>query len=203
MITFQKVSSDWHFMHERIREYCPDFRGHYRSREEMTEDMIRRLNEGVAPGETLLFLGDSSLNHNEAIKAFNKLHFGIYWIPGNHCKIFKGMKGWQKTREMTLQQCSNVLGIYDELVVDIGRHKVLASHFPWIELSDERHGIKYAEYRPSRKDYPGVSFQIHGHVHSTVGERLRDRALDCGWDAWGRPVDVKEIEEIINARDSD
>ena len=82
--------------------------------------------------------------------------------------------------------------------MEIGRHKVLCSHFPWIDLTDERHDVRYMELRPRRQDYPGVSFLLHGHIHSKPGERLRDRALDVGWDAWGRAVSYEEIEEIIN-----
>lgn len=199
--TFSYVFSDPHWMHERIREYCPEFRGHYQTREEMTEDIIRRLNEQIPPGSKVLCLGDAALNHAEALKAFSQLHFDVYWTPGNHCKTFKGnRKGWEQSRKMALQNCPNIKAIEDEFIFQVGSRRVLFQHFPWADLSDERHDVKYMEYRPRRQDYPGVSFLCHGHIHSSPSERLRDRALDCGWDAWGRAVTYEEIEEIINAQ---
>lgn len=197
---FDYVFSDPHWMHERIREYCPWNRP-YSSREEMTEDIIRRLNEQIPVGSKVLCLGDAALNHAEALKAFAQLHFDIYWAPGNHDKVsIVNRKGWEQSRKMAMQQCPNIKAIENEFICWVGRHKVLFQHFPWIDLSDERHDVRYMELRPRRQDYPGVSFLCHGHVHSKPENRLQDRALDCGWDPWGRAVSYEEIEEIINAR---
>lgn len=201
MKPFDFAHSDSHAMHERIREYCPRFRGHYQTREEMTEDMIRRLNEQIPEGSIVLHTGDIALNWDEAIKFLNAVHVKWRVCFGNHDKGSKtNRKGWEQSRAKLLRECPNVIEIADEFIVNVGKHKVLCSHFPWAELSDERHATKYMEYRPRRQDYPGVSFLLHGHIHSLPEERLRDRALDIGWDAWGYAPSYEEIEGIINAR---
>ena len=194
---FDFVISDLHLMHERIREYCP-WNRQYSSREEMTEDIIRKLNEQIPEESTVLCLGDISLNHEEGVKGLNQLNFNLLVTPGNHDKISRvNQKGWEKTREKMLKDCPNVLQIEDYFIFNVGCHRVLFNHYPWIELSDDRHGIKYAEWRPSRKDFPGVDYCCFGHIHSQPGKQYYDRGLDCGFDPWGRAVSYEEIEEII------
>lgn len=194
---FWGASSDWHFQHRRIVEYCPWNRP-WENADIMTERMVDLLNQQVPTGAKVLFTGDGALSHTAILEWFPKLNFDIYWAVGNHDKCHKCQKGWAKTREMTLKQVPNVKAIEDEFIVKIGRHTVLATHMPWLELSDERHGIKYAEYRPKHKDYPGISWMIGGHQHNEPQNKVQDRFIDVGWDPWGRAVEWKELEEIIN-----
>lgn len=192
-------SSDFHLGHVRILEYCAESRP-FSSLDEMNRSIIDTLNSQMVPGDLLYFLGDGSLNHKYVLEFFPQINADIVYLPGNHCKTSRLQKGWQKTREMTLQQVPNIRSFHDELIIDIGRHKVLLSHFPWIELSDDRHAAKYSEWRPSRKDYPGVSYALFGHIHSKKGQQFYDRGIDVGIDPWGRAVTYEEIAEIINAR---
>ena len=110
-------------------------------------------------------------------------------------------KGWEQTRLKMLRECPGVIEMRDEYIFQIANKKVLCSHFPWVDVEDERHGIKYIEYRPRRHDYPGVSFLLHGHKHSGPLNRFGDRSFDVGFDGIGRAYSYEEIEEIItNAR---
>lgn len=169
----------------------------------MTEDMIRRLNQQIPEGSTVLHTGDIALNWDEAIKFLNAVHVKWICLFGNHDKGSRvNRKGWEQSRKKLLRECPNVIEVGEEKVFQIGAQKVLASHFPWIEVSDDRHGVKYAEWRPSKKDYPGVSWAIGGHVHSRPEDRINyeKKWIDVGWDPWGRAVSYEEIEEIINDR---
>jgi calcineurin-like phosphoesterase family protein len=189
-------------MHERIREYCP-WNRQYNSREEMTEDIIKRLNEQIPEDGVLLLLGDLSLNHNEAVKAINQFKFKVRISPGNHDKIsIVNKKGWSKSREMMLQSCPNILDIKDRFVFNLAGRPALFNHFPWADFNDERHDLKYMELRPRKEDFPGIEWCIAGHVHSRPEQRInRDKKwIDVGWDPWGRAVTFEELEEIINDR---
>lgn len=198
---FDAAIGDIHAGHVNIRLYCPLFREHYADVDEMTKGIQEKLNKQLNPGAKLLFVGDLSLNFDKGLAFIKGTHFDWVWVPGNHDKVSKvNRKGWEQSRLKAFRECPNLKAIHDELIVNVGRHKVLVSHFPWAEESDERHGVKYMELRPRRQDYPGVSFLIHGHVHSRPEDRLRDRAIDVGFDGLGRATTYEELEEIINDR---
>ena len=135
------------------------------------------------------------------MKFIKGTHFDWDWAPGNHDKCsITNRKGWQQSRQKALRECPNLKSIQDEYIYKVGSPLAIFNHFPWADLTDERHDVKYMDLRPRRADYPGAKWCIHGHMHSLPSERLRDRALDVGWDAWGRAVSYEEIEEIINDR---
>ena len=199
---FTHAIGDIHASHTNIRLYCPLFREHYTDIDDMTKGIQKILNKQIPPGGKLLFVGDLSLNFDKGLDFIKGTHFDWYWICGNHDKTSRIHKGHIQSRQKALRECPNIKLIADEWKIQIGAKQVLVNHFPWTDAEDERHGVKYMEYRPRRQDYPGVSFLICGHKHSGPSERLMDRALDVGFDGVGRATTDEDIEEIISARDS-
>lgn len=166
----------------------------------MDRHIIQTINDHVAPDDELYLLGDLSLNNNKAIWFLQQLVCkNVYIVVGNHDAWHPRHKGRMKTTEMTLQQCPNVKEIVVRKIINMGGRPVLLCHFPWAEEEDERHGLKYMEFRPRRKDFPGVRYLLCGHRHYPSDKKVGDRCLDIGWDAWARPVKESEILEIINA----
>ena len=76
------VTSDTHFSHARISELAGR---PFSSVEEMDDELLRRWNETVAPGDTVLHLGDvalGSIQHSLPLTA--GLHGRRFLVPGNH-----------------------------------------------------------------------------------------------------------------------
>ena len=63
-------TSDTHFNHANIIEYCPDSRGHFSSVEDMNESIIEYWNLTIPPNATVYHLGD--LDHSKRRKEYTK-----------------------------------------------------------------------------------------------------------------------------------
>lgn len=77
-----------------------------------------------------------------------------------------------------------------QVTTTVGDTEVLVCHFPY--TGDSHHDDRYSGLRPD--DVGG--WLIHGHTHSS--ERVRDRQIHVGVDAWDLfPVPESEVEKII------
>jgi len=76
------VTSDSHFGHLRIIEYC---QRPFKTVEEMNEAMISRWNDVVGENDVVLHLGDFALTSQQHLQSVrNSLNGDIILIPGNH-----------------------------------------------------------------------------------------------------------------------
>ena len=77
------VTSDHHFNHEKIIEYCDR---PFDNTSDMNEYMIAKWNSVVRPGDMVLHLGDFALqmNEEEVTALVSKLHGTIILVRGNH-----------------------------------------------------------------------------------------------------------------------
>ena len=77
------ITSDHHFNHEKIIEYCDR---PFDNTSDMNEYMIAKWNSVVRPGDIVLHLGDFALqmNEEEVTALVSKLHGTIILIRGNH-----------------------------------------------------------------------------------------------------------------------
>lgn len=130
-------TSDQHFFHKKILEYCPDRKGSTVA--EMNELLLQAWNDKVGQDDTVYHLGDVSFGgHDETLDILNRLHGKIHLVLGNHDKLMKTEK---------IRQRFESVQEYKTLKLD-GSHIVLF-HFP-IESWD-------------RRSYN--SWHLHGHVH--------------------------------------
>lgn len=80
-------TSDSHFGHSRILEYCPGRRVLGDSVEAMNEGLIARWNEKVGAGDTVYHIGDFALGDASVLKSVvPRLNGTIVLIRGNHDK---------------------------------------------------------------------------------------------------------------------
>ena len=77
------ITSDHHFNHEKIIEYC---NRPFNNTLDMNEYMIAKWNSVVRPDDIVLHLGDFALqmNEEEVTALVSKLHGTIILIRGNH-----------------------------------------------------------------------------------------------------------------------
>jgi calcineurin-like phosphoesterase family protein len=192
-------TSDIHIGHENILDFCDR---PYENIEDMKNDIRKKWNEKVAPEDQVIVVGDVFFYHTkeEAKKYMDSLNGTKILVRGNHDR---------KTRDMYAMGFSFVC---EEMTMAIANERVSVSHFPfrasiWTHwFYNLRHklftflGIKGKSWKLDKRYYERRpknhgQFLIHGHTHSE--EKVRDRMLHVGWDAWKSPVSVGEIGNLI------
>lgn len=167
-------------MHDRDFLYAP--RG-YKNTYEMSEDIIKIINDTVNVEDELYILGDLILNDNEAgrkllaqIKCPN-----IHIILGNHCtderiKIYETL--W------------NVVDIKFADRFKYGKWNFFLSHY-----TCDTWNFKNGEKKLSQLVW---NLCGHRHVQDKYFEMKNGLAsYHVEWDAHGRPVSIEEIIEDI------
>ena len=181
------IVSDTHFNHNKLVKSCPThFEQHrfYDTTTEMDEDVIRMWNKTISNNDVVIFLGDFMLcvpgdNRYQSVfhSYFDKLNQGkkFFWIKGNH--------------DQKLSERIPDIEMLDNIQFKNGNRIYYAQHYDFIEVNNVMpkvidqntvfvHGHTHSDTRVSRFDYHGKSY-----VQNCV----------C-WDAWYRPVNVKELE---------
>lgn len=75
-------TADHHFGHENIIKFSER---PFESLEHMNEELIKRWNEKIGPGDTVYHLGDISLGKPDFTKEIlDRLNGNIHLIKGNH-----------------------------------------------------------------------------------------------------------------------
>jgi calcineurin-like phosphoesterase family protein len=121
---------------------------------EMTELMIVKWNEQVAPNDKVYHLGDMSFADTERTeKVLARLNGQIHLIKGNHDKWLNHEIG------------KRFVSVKDYMVQKIDSVDVVMFHFPIIEWDKMHRG----------------SFHLFGHVHGK-DMRIAGRAMDVGVD---------------------
>lgn len=133
-------SSDLHFGHKRIQEFCPTTRSKG-SVEEMNELIIQAHNAVVRPEDEWYHMGDFSFGTFDLTREVLTRMNGIKrFFRGNH----------DKQLDLVLKAHPNLVASYDTYKkINIGDKKVVLMHFP-IESWDQRHH---------------GAIHIHGHLH--------------------------------------
>lgn len=192
-------TSDQHFGHKNIIEYCDR---PYNSVGEMNEALIANWIERVAPGDLVFVPGDVVMGRKEeSLPLLARLTGYIVVLPGNHDPCWFGSNAGAKLARGRAQYLDNgVAEIIDtgaghgEPTVEIAGQTVKMSHFPYIGDSRERQGEdKFSAYRPEDDG----SWLIHGHVHDAW--KVKDRMINVGVDVWDYcPVHIDELAAIID-----
>jgi calcineurin-like phosphoesterase family protein len=186
-----------HFMHGNIIKYC---HRPFSSPEEMTEIIIRNINNLVQPNDTLWHLGDFSFKHHDIYRKQIKCQ-NVHLILGNHDKLSH----------------SQLMDIFTS-VKSLRRIKV--------NCRDAVLNIVLCHYAMRVWDLSHYnSFSFYGHSHYTLPDDPNIRSLDVGIDAvagratgithkeleatnsWHllkpenyRPMSISEINEILSKR---
>lgn len=177
-------TSDLHFGHENVIKF--DKRP-FKTVEEMDEELIKRWNNKVAPGDLVYVLGDmiwKTLN-NDAPKLLRRLNGQIILIKGNHDRFIKN--GAAKKLLAGVKD-------YDDIVVtlaDGATRRCILSHY----------------FIPMYNGHRYQAIHLHGHSHCTeeavfewaMAEMLNDHECkneiyNVGCMYWNyEPVTLDEI----------
>lgn len=147
-------TSDTHFAHKRIQEFCPNTRPQD-SLIEHDEELIYNWNSCVQKGDRIYHLGDFSFGSREYTEeVLNRLNGNIHIILGNHDRMLEDAKFKRYFASMQT---------YKEVTLD--GIKVCMFHFPIWEWYQCHRG----------------SFHLFGHVHANFGT-VRGKSLNVGID---------------------
>jgi calcineurin-like phosphoesterase family protein len=170
-------TSDIHFGHKKIIEFCATTRGHFNNVEEMNQGIIKRWQEQVAPDDTVYILGDVFFTSaTEAKSILSQLPGKKHLILGNHDKMIRSDVGIQEYFE----------SIHEYLTVVIDGIKVVMFHFPIYEWDNMHYG----------------AYHVYGHVHgrAEVDGRCMDVGIDSRSDnslwSWEEVNDILSKEPI-------
>lgn len=169
-------TSDNHFFHTRIKEFCPKTRlGD--TVQEMNELMIKAYNDRVGYSDVAYFLGDFSFGQAKETKdILSRLNGEKHLILGNHDKVIRG--------DMSIQRMFASVQEYKEVVVSKTRFCLF--HYPIAEHNQCHRG----------------SVNLHGHTHGNYQSEYK--VLDVGIDnrpqADMAPWYVDEILQVMSTR---
>jgi calcineurin-like phosphoesterase family protein len=186
--------SDMHFHHDNILKFTDR---PYKTVKEMNKGIIKKWNKQVKPNDLVYILGDFIWNTtklNEYKKIMCRLNGIKYLIVGNHDDI-KTARGMNMGFSAVLHGAE----------IRIGKELVVLSHYPyryrfWADLAAKLRcffqtgkfpKVRHKEKRPINNG----KWLLHGHTHSK--EKLKNKMIHIGWDAWGRLVSMNEIQQII------
>lgn len=187
MTTF--FTADLHLGHANIIKYCDR---PFADVDEMNAQLVERWNEIVQPSDEVVVLGDVALGKiRETLPFASKLHGTKLLVPGNHDRCWLGhgtkARSWFDAYEevgFRLLGSNAVMSLRPGLDVRL-------SHFPYVD--DERHGDRFAEWRPNDEGL----WLLHGHVHKSW--HVVERQVNVGVDVWDyRPVSAKTIASVID-----
>ncbi len=167
------VSSDLHFFHKRIMEFCPNTRP-WANVDEMTNGLLDALNATVKSGDTLYLLGDISFGNRE------QTEYVIKRIPGNKHIVFGNHD--PKLRETWADK-------YFHSTSNLMRHKlfghdVIMCHYPLRRWEKCHYG----------------SLHLFGHQHGADIGAI-GRCMDVGWDAHGCILNMEHVVDTLSKKD--
>lgn len=167
-------TSDHHWYHRRIQEYCPYSRKGD-TPEQMTEMILNNVSEQLKPGDVLYNIGDVSFGTFEQTeKALLDIkHMGIkhHLILGNHDRRIRESSALRDYFE----------SVSDMKVITVGKQVFDLCHMKKTTWDRARYG----------------AIHLHGHSHSTY-QPVFDKCLDVGIDsrAFG-DMKMYHIDEVL------
>jgi calcineurin-like phosphoesterase family protein len=170
-------TSDTHFGHKRILEYCASTR-QYETIEEHDAALVRAWNARVKPTDHVYHLGDFAfLPKDPAQDILRQLNGYIHLIEGNHDRLDK------------FEGVNNIVEITPYKELKVGKKTFVLFHFPIESWNKVHYG----------------SIHLHGHSHGSITHhpidpkaRRMDVGVDCHKD--NAPFTVEEILRHVGDR---
>lgn len=169
------ITSDIHFGHKNIMNFCPVTRARFRhDTEYMNQKIILEWNEIIKPEDHTYILGDIAFcATSRAVNFLNQMNGKKTLVVGNHdTKLIK---------DQSFVDCFIEVTPYKHITHNGNR--VIMFHYPIAEWDQMHRG----------------SVHFHGHVHGGVTGLEGSRALDVGMDATGKvavPLDDMVIKAL-------
>jgi calcineurin-like phosphoesterase family protein len=157
------ITSDLHFGHDRIRQFCPETRGRFTDVTHMNETMIREWNTSVQPEDLVYILGDVAfLPAAQAVSILKRLNGSKILVSGNHDR--------KLLNDPVFRSCFQE--IHNYLCITHNSTRVVMFHFPILEWDQMHRGAVH----------------FYGHVHGNKTGLEPYRARDVAFDATGSVV---------------
>ena len=155
------VTSDLHFGHKNIMNFCPNTRARFRNDVAyMNEQMVIEWNALIAPEDTVYILGDVAFL--PAVKAAE------YMMRCNGNKILiEGNQDRKTLQDTGFRNCFKEVHKY--LDVQFNEIKVVMFHNPIAEWDQMHRGAVH----------------LHGHLHGGISGMEKYRCVDVGMDSTG------------------
>ncbi|MGC0252616.1 metallophosphoesterase family protein [Pseudactinotalea sp. Z1748] len=158
------------------------------------EQVIEQWNDCVRPGDVVWNLGDVTLAGPERVgPVLQRLNGTQHLVAGNHDRVHPMFRDAHKVQRQWLDYFASVQAHARRR---IDGYSVLLSHFPYRGEGQRHMADRHTQYRLPNKGVP----LIHGHTHDE-GQKLSFDAgtpmVHVGWDAWGRPVHLDEVSELL------
>jgi len=166
------ITSDLHFFHKSILNFCPATRP-YADITEMNAAIIKQWNDIVNPDDLTYILGDISFSSpNNSISVISQLNGRKILVFGNHDS---GL-----LKNQTFRNCFE--SIHQLLDVRYNNHKIVMCHYPIFDHKNCERG----------------ALMLHGHRHGNP-TNIPGRIKDVGYDATGKVVSLLDdiIEELV------
>jgi calcineurin-like phosphoesterase family protein len=187
-------TSDLHFGHANIREYCPDRLALGPDVDAMNEELIARWNETVGPSDLVVIVGDLVMGKKAlTLPLLTRLNGTKELLPGNHDAMFH-KQGEKYRKAVEMYEAVGVHVLHSDMYHDndLDGHRVLVCHFPYSGESQLGVEDRYPDDRPVDRG----EILIHGHVHDMW--KINGRMINVGVDVWDyRPVAETAIGEIV------
>ena len=196
------VSSDFHLKHDpKWENPIWKMRG-FNSAVEMTDGIIKSVNDIVRPNDVLLFLGDLCLNtlpnqFDELISRFQCQN--IYMLHGNHpnphfkniyVPMVKKLLGdnYVENSEVYPLRYKNIVYVGDYVEAILNGQMCILCHYPIYIWNHMAHN----------------SYHLCGHSHGgcpfSVPDNFDNKILDVGWDLHKKPLSLPEIAVIMQTK---
>jgi len=164
-MTTKFFTSDTHFDHARVIEYC---KRPFSDVSEMNETIISNWNKTVKPGDLVYHLGDFAFikDTEKYLKLLARLNGSIHLIKGNHDRL-----------DAVVAKEFATVSNYKEIKDEADGNKVVLSHY---------------SHRVWNRSHRG-SLMLYGHSHGSLKGCCQ--SLDVGVDAWDfTPVTLEQIK---------
>lgn len=161
------VTSDLHFSHRNIMNYCPWSRGHLESVEDMDREIVEKFNSVVSQTDHTYILGDIGFcSPDKVVEYLKELNGTKTLILGNHDR--KLVKSGLLDNKTKMNLCG---------VTEVREYKVI-NH----KIEDTNYGVVLFHFRIASWDgmHHG-SIHLHGHAHGS-GPEHPGRCMDVGVD---------------------
>ena len=155
------ITSDLHFGHRNIMNFCPDARARFRNDlSYMHEAMVKEWTDLIEPDDTVYILGDVAfMSGSDAAKMIGRLNGKKILIEGNH----------DRKTLMDLNFRRKFAEIHKYLWINYNGTQVIMFHYPIAEWDQMHRG----------------SVHFHGHLHGGVSGMEKYRCRDVGMDSTG------------------
>lgn len=184
-------TSDIHFGHVNIIDYCPARRRYLGLSEtdgvaEMNEALVSLWNDQVEAGDAVYILGDLCMGKvAETLAYVERLNGHKILVPGNHDRMHPIMyKSDTKTAEWIGRYSDAGIDVQDPgpYTWSIDGINCTISHFPY--FGDHTEEARYGSYRPANNGLPLVHGHVHDHWTTIAPSKEYPAQYNVGIDAW-------------------